>query len=102
VALGLLADMTELGTLYTRADNWWNVRVDTAPLDPSSSSIISTIRSYESTAGRMHPDFTPSYGIPYCVVDNNTPLVSVSLRNTSESDRGAPAIRRVIRFRLPP
>jgi len=48
------------------------------------------IRSYESTGGRMHPDFTPSYGIPYCVVDNSTPLVPVSLRNTGESDRGAP------------
>jgi hypothetical protein len=86
----LLSDLTPLGTLYSPADNWWNIRVDSAPLDPSSSSIIATIQSYESTGGRMHPDFTPSYGIPYCVVDDNTPLVSVSLRNTSESDRGAP------------
>ena len=90
VALGLLSDLTPLGTLYAPADNWWNLRVDTAPLDPNSSSIISLIRSYESTGGRMHPDFTPSYGIPYCVVDDSTPLVNVSLRNTSESDRGAP------------
>jgi hypothetical protein len=90
VALGLLSDLTPLGTLYAPADNWWNLRVDSAPLDPNSSSIIATIRSYESTAGRMHPDFTPSYGIPYCVVDNSTPLVPVSLGNTSESDRGAP------------
>ncbi len=90
VSPGLLADLSSLGTLYAPSDNWWNIRVDSAPLDPNSGSIISTIRSYESTAGRMHPDFTPSYGIPYCVVDNSTPLVSVSLRNTSESDRGAP------------
>lgn len=90
VALGLLSDLTPLGTLYSPADNWWNLRVDTAPLDPNSSSIISLIRSYESTGGRMHPDFTPSYGIPYCVVDNSTPLVPVSLGNTSESDKGAP------------
>jgi hypothetical protein len=52
--------------------------------------IIETIRSYESTGGRMHPDFTPSYGIPYAVVDGSTPLVPVTFGNTSESDRGAP------------
>jgi hypothetical protein len=90
VPLGLLADMTALGTLYAPADNWWNVRVDAAPLDPNSGAIISTIRSYESTGGRMHPDFTPSYGIPYCVVDDTTPLVPVTFGNTSESDKGEP------------
>ena len=90
VTTGLLSDLTSLGTLYSPSDNWWNLRVDSAPLDPNSSSIIATIRSYESTGGRMHPDFTPDYGIPYCVVDNSTPLVPVSLGNTSESDRGAP------------
>jgi hypothetical protein len=90
VSPGLLSDMTALGTLYAPADNWWNLRVDTAPLDPNSSVIIATIRSYESTGGRMHPDFTPSYGIPYAVVDGSTPLVPVTFGNTSESDRGAP------------
>lgn len=90
VSPGLLSDMTAPGTLYAPADNWWNLRVDSAPLDPNSSAIISTIRSYESTGGRMHPDFTPDYGIPYAVVDRSTPLVPVTFDNTSESDRGAP------------
>ena len=90
VDTGLLSPLAPLGTLYEPSDNWWNLRVDTAPLDPNSATIIATIRSYESTGGRMHPDFTPSYGIPYAVVDNSTPLVRVSLGNTSESDAGAP------------
>jgi hypothetical protein len=90
VDLGLLSDLTPLVTLYAPTDNWWNLQVTSAPVDPNSSSIIATIQSYESTAGRMHPDFTPYYGIPYAVVDENTPLVPVSFGNTSESDKGAP------------
>jgi hypothetical protein len=54
-----------LGTLYEPSDNWWNLPVSNAPVDPNSGSIIATIQSYESTAGRLHPDFTPNYGIPY-------------------------------------
>jgi hypothetical protein len=90
VALGLLSDMTSLGALYAPADNWWNIEVDNAPLDPNSADIIATIQSYGSSAGRMQPDFTPNSGIPYVVVGHDTPLVPVTLRNTSESDRGAP------------
>jgi hypothetical protein len=90
VGLGLLPDMTAIGPLYDPTDNWWNLRVDNAPLDPNSASIISLVASYESTGGRLHPDFTPNYGIPYAVVDNNTPLVPVTFGTPSESDKGAP------------
>ena len=86
---GLLADLTPLGTLYARSDNWWNLRVDNAPLDPNSASIISTIKGYDHHY--VHPDFGGGYGIPYCVVGNETPLVQVSFRNTSESTRAIPA-----------
>jgi hypothetical protein len=89
VQAGLLADMTSLGTLYSRADNWWNLEVDDAPVDPNSAKIIAAIRE-QGSGGRLHPDFTPNYGIPYAVVDRNTPRVPVSFRNTAESDRGAP------------
>jgi hypothetical protein len=88
VATGLLSDLTPLGTLYSRSDNWWNLRVDNAPLDPNSASIISTIKSYDHHY--VHPDFGNGYGIPYCVVGNETPLVQVSFGNTSESDAGYP------------
>ncbi len=91
-ALGLLSPLagTTADPFYEPADNWWNVKVDAAPLDPNSSAIIAKIQSYEATQGRMHPDFTPSYGIPYCVVDDSTPLVPVSISNTAESDQGYP------------
>ncbi len=90
VDTGLLSPLAPLGTLYEPTDNWWNVVVDNAPVDPNNASIIATVQSYETTAGRLHPDFTPTYGIPYAVVDQSTPLVRVSISNTSESDMGAP------------
>ena len=90
VELGLLADLTPLGTLYGPADNWWNLDVSGAPLDPNSDEIITTIQGYESSVGGLHPDFTPNFGIPYAVVGDETPLVPVEFRNRSESDTGAP------------
>jgi len=90
VELGLLSDLTSLGTLYSPADNWWNLEVDNAPVDAGSDSIIATIESYDGTKGRMHPDFTPDYGIPYCVVGDETPRVNVEMRNTGESDTSDP------------
>jgi hypothetical protein len=90
VELGLLSDLTSLGTLYTDAGNWWNLEVDNAPLDPNSDQIIQTIESYEGSQGRMHPDFTPDAGIPYCVVGDETPRVAVELRNAGESDMSDP------------
>jgi hypothetical protein len=90
IQTGLLPDMTPLGPLYLPADNWWNLDVSAAPVDPNSATIIATIQSYESTGGRLHPDFTPNYGIPICVVDASTPLVPVTISNTAESDQGYP------------
>ncbi|HEX6792160.1 MAG TPA: hypothetical protein VF247_12685 [Candidatus Krumholzibacteria bacterium] len=86
---GLLADMTSMGTLYTRADNWWNLEVDRAPVDPNSAGIIAMIAG-QGSGGRLHPDFTPKYGIPYAVVDSRTPRVPVTFRNARESDAGEP------------
>ena len=57
------------------ADNWWNVDVSSAPVDPSSGAYISFI----GTGKGMHPDFggysgEPDgiYGMPYAVVDGDT------------------------------
>jgi hypothetical protein len=90
VGVGLLSDLTSLGTLYASADNWWNLEVDNAPVDPESDALIATIESYEGSKGRVHPDFTPRYGIPYCVVGSETPRVEVELRNAHESDSADP------------
>jgi hypothetical protein len=75
-------------------DNWWNVDVSAAPLDPNSSNFISFI----GTTRLVHPDFggsdgTPNgiYGIPYVVVPDTQPLEPVTfVEFGSESDPGAP------------
>ncbi|HET6348414.1 MAG TPA: hypothetical protein VFH88_04950, partial [Candidatus Krumholzibacteria bacterium] len=93
VPTGKLADMLMMGGyLYEPYNNWWNVQVLNAPVDPNSAQIIATIQSYESTGGRLHPDFAANFGIPYAVVDQNTPLVPVSFANSRESDAGAPGL----------
>ena len=71
-------------------DNWWNLDISTAPLDPSSASYISFIGPTKT----MHPDFggdeSPGsvqiYGFPYTVVDGTTPLQTVQFQYSDESD----------------
>jgi hypothetical protein len=72
------------------ADNWWNVDISAAPVDPASGSYISFI----GPAKTLHPDFggdvTPGsvqiYGFPYVVVDSTTPLQTVQFQYAGESD----------------
>jgi hypothetical protein len=78
------------------ADNWWNVDVSQAPLDPNSANFIAFI----GTNRQLHPDWGGSagdpadpfaiYGIPYVVVPGNQPLVPVTFGYDDESDAGAP------------
>ncbi len=74
-------------------DNWWNVDVSAAPLDPNSAAFITWIGA---TKG-LHPDFggdsSPSpqiYGMPYVVVPGSEPLEPVAFDYADESDPGAP------------
>jgi hypothetical protein len=55
----------------------WNTDISAAPLDPSSSIIISNWVG----SVNVHPDWgnDPTYGIPYVVVDGNQSLVNVNL-----------------------
>src|SRR5690349_10745168 len=62
------------------ADNIWNTRVDTLPLDPHSDNYIDAI-------GRdtgLHPDFGAGLydggpiGIPYTVVAGDQPLADIT------------------------
>src|SRR3970282_2045690 len=56
-------------------DNWWNLDVSAAPVDPASASYITFINN--GSTRRLHPDFggeaSPGsvqiYGFPYAVVD---------------------------------
>ena len=77
-------DLSALSPLFP-PDNWWNVDVSGAPLDPNSASFINFIGS---TRG-LHPDFggdvnpgdpssTDIYGFPYSSVPGTQPLERVT------------------------
>jgi hypothetical protein len=74
------------------ADNWWNLDVSAAPVDPNSASFISFINS--GSVKRMHPDcggdVSPGsadiYGFPYIDVDSTQPKKAVSFLYADESD----------------
>jgi hypothetical protein len=74
------------------ADNWWNLDISGAPLDPGSSGYISFINN--GSVRSMHPDFggdvspgsVQTYGFPYIVVDGTLPKRSVVFQYSSESD----------------
>ena len=88
------------------ADNWWNLDVSQAPVDPSSSNFI----DYIGRTTGMHPDFggdagSPSdpdiYGFPYASVGADQPLVLVHFVDYGdESDAGAPG--RPAGYPIPP
>jgi hypothetical protein len=73
-------------------DNWWNVDISAAPVDPSSASYIAFINN--GATRHLHPDFggevsTGSvgiYGMPYAVVDGTEPKQAVTFQYWDESD----------------
>ncbi len=73
-------------------DNWWNLDISTAPVDPNSSAFINFINS--GSVKRLHPDcggdVSPGsseiYGLPYLVVDSTQPKKAVSFLYADESD----------------
>jgi hypothetical protein len=71
------------------SDNWWNLDISQAPIDPNSQNYISWI----GEDVRLHPDFGPSpYGIPYVSVSKWQELVPVNFyAYADESDVGSPA-----------
>jgi hypothetical protein len=76
------------------ADNWWNVDVSAAPLDPGSAGFIQHIGG----GTPLHPDFggdadsfPDTYGLPYISVPGTQPLVPVTfVEYADQSDAGAP------------
>src|SRR5512144_1745188 len=71
-------------------DNWWNVDVSAAPLDPNSATFIAWI----GAGTGLHPDFggnagtTAIYGMPYVVVPGTQALEPMAFDYASESDAG--------------
>lgn len=72
------------------ADNWWNLDISAAPVDPASASYINFI----GATRRLHPDFggdeSPGsvniYGFPYIIVDSAVARQAVQFQYASESD----------------
>jgi hypothetical protein len=72
------------------ADNWWNLDISAAPVDPNSAAFIAFIGGTR----RLHPDFggdvSPGsvqiYGMPYGVVDGTQPKKTVQFFYSDESD----------------
>jgi hypothetical protein len=72
------------------ADNIWNTNISKLPVDPHSAAWL---RSMDSAATYLHPDFGPDtggypYGIPFTIVTNKQPLVRIKFHYASESDKG--------------
>ena len=71
-------------------DNWWNLDISTAPVDPGSAAFINFVGA---TRG-MHPDFggdvstgsVQNYGFPYAVVDGTLTKLAVQFQYADESD----------------
>jgi len=82
-----------LPTLFP-PDNWWNVDVSAAPVDPGSTSLIGFIGP---TRG-LHPDFGGDdtdappgiYGMVYMTVPGDEPLEPMAFDYADQSDTGAP------------
>jgi hypothetical protein len=80
-------------------NNWWNLDISSAPVDPSSTSFINFINANSGEAGRqVHPDFGGDagdgfvYGIPFVIVDGQVPKKTVLFTETpDESDGWDPA-----------
>jgi hypothetical protein len=74
------------------ADNWWNLDVSAAPVDPASATYIQWIDGAPGAVRRLHPDFGPSpYGFPYAVVSGAQALERIAFSPYgAQSDSGAP------------
>jgi len=71
-------------------DNWWNLDISAAPVDPGSTAFINFVGA---TKG-LHPDFggdvstgsVQVYGFPYAVVDGSLTKLAVQFQYGDESD----------------
>ena len=72
------------------ADNWWNLDISTAPVDPNSAAFISfigpSIPLHPDFGGTVRPGSVAIYGFPYIVVDSTQAKVAVQFKYSTESD----------------
>ena len=86
----LLEDFT--GAQIFPSDNWWNLDISDAPVDPASNALIDFISGRTpqdpDEISRCHPDFgPPPYGIPYVGVAGNQSLGGGDVRPLSGRKR---------------
>jgi hypothetical protein len=73
-------------------DNWWNLDISAAPVDPGSAGYIAFINN--GGTRHLHPDFggeaslgsVDIYGMPYANVDGSQPKQAVTFQYWDESD----------------
>lgn len=72
------------------ANNWWNLDISNAPVDPNSAAYLPFMGGASRT---LHPDFGGDagggdvYGIPYILVDGSQPKLTVTFDEfPSQSD----------------
>ncbi len=64
-------------------DNWWNIDISGAPVDPGSADFISFINNggtrplHPDFGGEVSPGSAEVYGMPYAVVDGTQPKLTV-------------------------
>lgn len=81
--------MADLGFRPFPATDPWNTRVDAAPVDARSTTLIASI----GASDHLHMDFGANwnggpFGIPYVVVGPDQPRVNVTFGYADESDPG--------------
>ncbi len=76
------------------SDNWWNVDVSAAPVDPANATLIQYIgptRGLHPDFGGDDPDVPPAiYGMIYMTVPGSQPLEPMAFDYADQSDTGAP------------
>lgn len=66
------------------ANNVWNTRIDTLPVDSHSTTYINTMGASHA----LHAAMGPNVGYPVTTVTGSQPKVNVSFRYASESEKG--------------
>jgi hypothetical protein len=78
------------------ANNIWNTDISKLPVNAHSAAWL---RSMSSGSTFLHPDFGRNpggfpFGIPYNIVTNAHPLVTIKFTFASESDKGPTRLAR--------
>jgi hypothetical protein len=62
------------------SDNWWNLKITNAPVDPNSAALIEHERTYGGREPSGNPtlryDWGDNYGMPYCTVSGDYPKIT--------------------------